>query len=193
MSLWAAVCFVLAADAWWNQKPPEAWSVEEVREILESSPWARTLEVKGGGTIRVHLASALPMREAEKRERTFDRRTGAPDGSFAEYLAMIEEGKYLVLAVRVPADAREAFSDAGRVSDLQKDSRLRAGKKSHPLVTFFPPSSSDPYLRLVFDRPTSIEKEKSLDIEFVVPGISDPYRRASFYTKELRYRDRIEY
>jgi len=176
-----------AASSFWEQKPPEEWTVEEVQSIFESSPWSRTLRGRRE-ELQIHLASALPMRQAEVRERAFQKRPGAPTASHEEYLAMVEEGKYIVVAVRVKN--REAFSDAGLVERMQKDSQLKSNRKSFPLVTYFPPSASDPYLRLVFPR---VEPEKSLDFLIVIPGALDPYHQVSFYRKDMAYRGKLEY
>ncbi len=185
----AGLLVLLLAAGVWDQKPPAEWSVEEVQGMLESSPWSRLLRESASQELRAHLASALPMREAEGRERTFQRRTGAADASLEEYLAMLEEGKYIVLAVHL--SDREGFSDSIMVDRMKRDSQMRAGKAALRLVTYFPPSSSDPYLRLVFPR---VEQPgKTLEFTIVVPGAADPYRRLIFYTKEMIYRGKLEY
>ena len=170
----ASLMFLAATTGFWETKSPDSWTVREIQSILESSPWSRTLRVPGG-TLEVHLSSALPMREAENRQRAFQKRAGAPDASFAEYLAMVEEGGYIVLGVNT--NDREAFADGAMVSRMQKDTEMRAGKKAYPLLTHFPPSSTDPYLRLVFTRPRLAPSDKSLAFTFLVPGAIDPYRR----------------
>lgn len=178
------------SGGFWDTKPPEEWSVEEVQAIFEASPWSRTLRVRGD-PLQAHLASALPMREAEKRQRAFQKRTGAPDASFAEYLAMMDEGEYMVLAVKI--QDRERFSDGTMVNRMQKDSQMRIGKKSYPLLTHFPPSSSDSYLRLVFKRPAVALSDKSIFFAFLVPGATDPYRNVEFNLKEMQFRGKLEY
>ena len=186
------VAFLLlaAAGGFWDSKPVEDWTVEEVQSIFEGSPWSRTLRVRGDA-LQAHLASALPMREAEKRQRAFQKRKGAPDASFAEYLAMMEEDGYIVLAVKI--QEREKFSDGVMVSRMQKDTQMRIGKKNYTLLTHFPPSSSDPYLRLVFKRPALGPSDKSIFFAFLVPGATDPYRNVEFQVKDLQYKGTIEY
>jgi hypothetical protein len=184
------VALLLLLAGFWDTKPAEEWSVEEVRSMFEGSPWSRTLRVRGD-PLQAHLASALPMRDAEKRQRAFQKRTGAPDASFAEYLAMMEEGEYIVLAVKI--QDREKFADGVMVNRMQKDTQMRIGKKSYPLFTHFPPSSSDSYLRLVFKRPTLAVSDKSIFFAFVVPGVTDPYRNVEFYLKEMEFRGKLAY
>lgn len=193
MTVAAALLFstlTLAAEGFWETKSPDLWTVEEVQAIFEASPWSRTLRVRGA-PLRVHLASAKPLRDAEKRERAFQKRAGAPDASFSEYLAMLEERAYVVLAVKITD--RELFSDGAMVSRMQKDTQMRVGKKIYPLITHFPPSSSDPYLRFVFARPMLAPADKSLFFAFMVPGATDPYRQADFPLKDLTYKGKPEY
>lgn len=177
----------VAAAGFWEAKPPEDWTVEEVRGMFEDSPWSRTLRSRGE-PMQVHLASALPMRQAEQRQRAMQKRPGANSVTFDEYLAMVEDGKYIVLAVAM--QDREAFADGQLVSRLQKDARMRADKKSYEMVTYFPPSPSDPYLRLVFPR---VDVVKSVDFMFLIPGAIDPYRQVSFFAKDMMYRGKLEY
>lgn len=181
------VSMLFAASGFWETRPPEEWTVEQVREILEYSPWSQVLRSRGD-PIQVHLASALPMRQAEERQRVMRKRPGANSATFDEYLAMVEEGKYIVLAVQMKN--AEAFSDGVLVARMQKDSRMRADKKSFDLVTYFPPSPSDPYLRLVFPR---VPVVKSVDFTVVIPGATDPYRQVTFLAKDMLYRGKLEY
>lgn len=190
MSLVVFVMLALA-DSFWESKPADTWTVAEVQSIFEASPWSRTLRVRGD-PMQVHLAAATPMRDAEKRQKAFQKRIGAADASFAEYLAMLDEGSYIVLAVRIKD--REMFSDGPLVSRMQKDTQMRIGKKTYPLLTHFPPSSSDFYLRLVFAKPQALQaNDKSMYFYFVVPGATDPYRQVEFLFKDLSYRGKLEY
>ena len=183
----AVAILLLLASGFWESKPPEEWTVEQVREILEDSPWSQTLRSRAE-PVQVHLASALPMRQAEQRQRLMQKRPGANTATFDEYLAMVEEGKYIVLAVRIKDT--EPFSDGVLISRMQKDSRMRADKKTFDLITYFPPSPSDPYLRLVFPRVAVV---KSVDFMFVIPGVIDPYRQATFMAKDMLYHGKLEY
>ncbi len=116
------------------------------------------------------------------------KRPGTEGATYAEYQALLDEGKYIVLAVRIKD--REAFSDGELVARMQKDSMMRVDKQKYDLVTYFPPSASDPYLRLVFPRVAVV---KSVDFMFVIPGASDPYRQVSFFAKGMQYRGKLEY
>ena len=179
---------MLAASGFWEQKEPADWTVDEVQSILEFSPWSRTLRNRGD-PMHVHLGSALPMRQAETRERAFQKRVGANTASFEEYQGMLNEGIYTVLCVKI--NDREAFSDGNLVNRMQKDTQMQTGGKTYKLITHFPPSASDPYLRLVFPRVSP--PGKSLEFTFVVPGAMDPYRHVAFFSKDMNYRGKLEY
>ena len=99
-------------------------------------------------------------------------------------------GQYIVLAVLVPD--RKVFADAVIASKIDSDSRLFAGGKEWKPITHFPPSSTDPYLRVVFPRRVE-QKAKSLEFTVYVPGVTDPYRRLLFPINKMTYRGRVEY
>jgi hypothetical protein len=57
------------AANFWDKKPPEEWSAEEIHQLLTVSPWARTVKPvradrKGGGTQQVTRPS-MPLAEDE--------------------------------------------------------------------------------------------------------------------------------
>jgi hypothetical protein len=183
---------MLAAGAkFWETKPPEEWTPEEVDELLTNSPWAQVSGVGRPNAIPMYLASAEPMRIAEQRKRAMRKTTGASDASFAEYQALLAESpnQYVVLAILPPK--REALADGDFTRRLEKDSKLRSGGASYPVYTYFPPSSTDPYLRVVFHRPPSLER--GLQIAVYVPGVHDGYRQLVFNVKEMVFRGKPAY
>lgn len=187
----AAGVALLAGPPFWETKPAAEWSPEEVQSILDSSPWAQ-LSRGRSGELRMFLATAKPMQEAEQKERLSKRMRGANDSSHEEYLAMIREApdQYVVLAVA--AGDRETFSQAGETSRIETDSRLFSGKNQSKPITYFPPSSSDPYLRIVFPR-TIDPKAKTLEFAVFVPGQTDPFRRILFPVNKMMYRGKLEF
>ena len=176
------LCLLLAGQ-FWDEKTPAQWSVAEVRTLLTNSPWGQS-----GKDLEVHLASALPMKEAEKRERAFASKAGATSVTFDEYAAMMEDGKYIALAVKI--DDPMAVSDNDHMKRVERDCEMRVGGRKFKLVTYFPPSARDPYLRLIFPR---VPLSGALVFHYYVPGAVGPYRNAEFQTKDLIYRGKIEY
>ena len=177
---------LLLAGNFWNDKPPEQWTVAEVRTLLTNSPWGQS--GNSANEVEVHLATALPMKEAEKRERAFARRTGAMSLTFDEYTAMAEEGRYIVLAVKIEDPL--ALSDNDHVKRLERDSEMRVANRRFKIVTYFPPTPGDPYMRLVFSR---VPLAGALVFRIYVPGAISPYRNAEFNEKDLFYKGKVEY
>ena len=178
------------ASAFWNAKTPADWSIEEVRTMLRQSPWATVSAATMGTPVRVHLASAEPMREAEVKERQAWRYRVAPGANFEEYQAMLKEGRYIVLAVLLP-DAT-FVSDAIESRSLERDSVLHIGRRTYKLITHFPPTEGDPYLRYVFPREVK-PNDKALLFEVYVPGLSYPQRHLEFDLREMVYKGKLEY
>lgn len=178
------------ANAFWNVKAPADWSVEEVRVILRQSPWATVSAATMGSPVRFHLASAKPMQEAEVKERQALRYRVQPGANFEDYQAMLKEGRCIVLAVLLP-DATFA-SDAIESRSLERDSVLHIGRRAYKLLTHFPPTEGDPYLRYVFPREVK-PSDKSLMFEIYVPGLSYPQRHLEFDLREMVYKGKLEY
>ena len=181
---------LLAAEPFWNTKAPAEWSAEEVATLLSQSPWATVSKATQGPPVRIHLASAEPMREAENRERQAQRFRVEPGPSFEEYQVLLKEGRYIALAVRLnevlPAsDAIEAIS-------LDRDSILHVGRRQYKLVTHFPPTPTDPYLRYIFPREVK-STDKSLLFDIYIPGIVYPQRHIEFDLRDMQYRGRLAY
>ena len=181
-----APALLVAGEAFWNVKPPAEWSIEEVTAILRQSPWATVSTATMGPAIRMHLASAAPMREAEARERRL-RAPVEPGASFEEYREMIDTGRYIALAVLL----RDALpvSDGIDARSLERDSILHVGRRSYKLVTYFPPTAGDPYLRYVFPREVRAG-DKSLLFDIYVPGVAYPQRHTEFDLRGMEYRGR---
>ena len=176
IGLWLA----LMAAPFWESKAPHDWSETELNQILSDSPWAQTID---GATM--FLATALPLREAEQ-ERARRRLLADPD--FNDFLKE-DGGKHIVLAIAIPnlnslADAREA-------KRMEEESVLKVGKKKYKMTGHFPPTPSDPYLRMVFPRQAG-PNDKSLVFELYIPGAELTYRLVEFRLKELMYRGKVE-
>jgi hypothetical protein len=178
------------ANAFWNTKAPADWSIEEMRLILQQSPWATVSHATLSVPIPIHLGSAEPMREAELRERQASRYRVEPGASFEEYQAMLAEGKYIVLAVTMRDSS--ALADAIESKSLEKDSIMYAGRRAYKLVTVFPPTPGDPYIRYVFPREVR-PNDKSLNFDIYIPGVNYPQRHIEFDLKEMMYRGKLSY
>jgi hypothetical protein len=183
----------LFAAPFWEAKPPGEWSEQELRKLAVDSPWAQIAETPREGLapgVQVYIASATIMREAEAEFAR--RRKIKSDLLREEYEALLrEEGaKTLVLAVYAP-DA-SLLADAAESERMQEESTLKVGRKRLKMTGHFPPTSSDPFLRMVFPRP-EIGGQKSLTFEIYVPGVPSPYRRVEFPIRDLMYKGKPDY
>ena len=177
------------APPFWESKPPSEWTPAEVNQLLSESPWAQLSSGTGRNPndappVQIYVASAAPIREAEKMARRFGKRV-ATDPLYEEYLAFLEEdqGKSIVIAIRyTDRTVLEQSAEAKRM----EDSVLRAGKKRIRMSGHFPPSSSDPYLRLVFPKEVDAS-DRIVTFQLYLPGIPLPFRQIQFDLSRMVY------
>ena len=179
----------LAAVPFWEAKPADSWTVEEARALLTDSPWAQKADTgrnRDELPAPVYLASADPVILAEDRLRA-SRRSHGEDPAWTEYREYLVEnsGKYIVLAILVIKP--EALLDNSESRRMEEESVLRSGKRKYRVTGHFPPSRTDPFVRLVFPREV-FDTDKSLRFELYVPGTGRPYRQAEFRLKDMLYR-----
>jgi hypothetical protein len=191
----AHICLLLmAALPFWEAKPSGEWTLDEVRALLTDSPWAQMVNAgrdNPAPPVQIYLASAEPAIAAEDRLRAA-RKTESVDPAWDEYreYLLANGGRYIVLAIRVLNP--ESFLDNSETRHMEDDSYLRAGKRKLKVAGHFPPSSSDPYVRLVFPRELP-PGDRSLKFDLYVPGAGSPYRQVEFSLKEMVYRGRPSY
>ncbi|MEO7145143.1 MAG: hypothetical protein ABI165_16725 [Bryobacteraceae bacterium] len=191
-----AICaafFFFAAPPFWESKPPQQWSGEEINILLHDSPWAQIASAPpknaDAAPVQVYIASAPPMRAAElelARRRALRRRIPESDADL-EYAAYLREneGKQIIVAVSMP-NAR-ALSDGEESRRMQEECIMKIGRKKYKITGNFPPSADDPYLRLIFPR-TLQPSDKSVEFDLYIPGLPEPYRMVSFRVKDMLYK-----
>jgi hypothetical protein len=192
--LCAAVLF--AGVPFWEAKPAAEWSDSDVDLLLTNSPWAQqAISGRSSTGALVYIASAHPIREAEaERERRSLEKSKKPPvedpnaGEYADFLRD-NEGKYIVLAVRIPNP--KVLADPAEVKRMEEACVLKVGQKKYKMTGHFPPSPSDAWLRLVFPRVVT-EADKSFRFELYIPLVQDPYRFAEFRVRDLMYKGRLE-
>jgi hypothetical protein len=184
-----------SAAPFWDTKPPADWSIDEVQTLLTNSPWAQLVEATGKSnpapSVQVYVASAAPMVAAEDRLRAA-KKMKTDDPSWQEYRDYLVDntGKSIVLAIRV--QKRESFLDNSETKHMEDESYLRIGKRKYRVTGHFPPSSTDPFVRLVFPREVQTG-DRNLIFELYVPGVGSPYRRAEFMVKDMVYHGQPAY
>ena len=184
------------AAPFWESKPPAEWTRAELAQMLSQSPWAQTASfdsrVGGATMVRVLLATARPMRDAEEQARLRTaRRADAPLGIDEDYREFLraDSGRHIVVAIS--GTTAEAMSNADETRRMEQESVMRVGRKKFRITGHFPPSSGDPYLRLIYPR-AATESDKEISFEIYAPGAVPPYREAVFKVRDLNYRGKLE-
>jgi hypothetical protein len=185
--LWA-----LLAAPYWESKTPREWTERELSDMLNSSPWARAATAEGilrAEGVQTYLASALPMREAETEAIRRGRMAKSPEAEEFDELLKHQKRGAIVLLVSFPdpnklADGREA-------KRMEEECVMKVGRKKYKITGHFPPTPSDPYLRLVFPRAAG-PADKTIEFSLYLPGATPPYRIAEYVVKELMYRGKLE-
>ena len=175
----------LVAGPFWETKPPETWTMEEVDIVLKSSPWVAALG--GSPELQAYFATAAPieMAEGERRKRM---KGPAPDPDYADYLRENRENAF-VLAIPYPKIAGASKGDEDK--RLEEQSVMKIGHKAYKILGHFPPTPSDPVLRLIFPRVVK-PTDKSIEFELYLPNLSFPERSVSFFVKDLMFRGNLE-
>lgn len=174
----------------WQDLPPERWSDRDLHDFLHESPWAHAAEASsplGSTGVQTYLGSAAVVRaaELELRRRTRPRQDPAESAELDEYDLYLKEAKKKTIVLVVALSDWTKMSDAEESDTMQKESLLKIGRRKYRLEGHFPPTPSDPYLRLVFPREIR-ESDKSLVFELYVPGAPGPYRQVEYDLREMR-------
>jgi hypothetical protein len=182
--------FFLLAQPFWETKPPEAWTDAEIQAVRTDSPWAqRTGEAP---VAVVFLATAAPIEQAEAELRLRLKKNPhplpEPDPDYLEYLSLHRTENF-VLAVTYPTLA--GLSDAGEGKRMEEESVMLIGKKSYPIIGHFPPTPSDPVLRLIFPRAVK-PSDKTVVFRLYLGGLKFPEREVEFRVKDLSYEGKLE-
>ena len=181
-----ALLFFLS-QPFWEAKPPERWTDQEIEAVRSASPWAQS--AGRDPVLLLYLATAAPIEEAEAELRLRTRNTLAePDPDYADFLRLNRE---TVLVVAIPWAEPLRFGTEAERKRMENECVMIAGRKTFPLVGHFPPSQADPVLRLVFPREVK-PADKSVLFRLYLPGISFPEREVEFRTKDLMYHGKLE-
>ena len=194
MTLLVCLSWLLAVPYW--EAAPGEWTEQQLIDLLTNSPWAQSAPDTGrtvspGPPVVIYLASAAPMRQAEDEllRRRFKQQTdiyAAVRDAREEYLAYLAENAGKVIVVAVPLHP-EALADAGETKRMIAESLLKIGKRKWKSTGHFPPTPSDPVLRLIFPRDIPADA-KEINVEVYLPSLPGPYRNAQFRVKDLTLR-----
>lgn len=185
------LAFLLQAAPFWETKAPKEWTGAEIELLLTTSPWSSGSPV-AMSAVPIFLASARPMREAEEQLFLRQERQGEVRADEDDYHTYITQnpGKHIVVAARVEPNAQ--FADAKEIKTMEKECFIRVGKRKIRSVGYFPPTPSDPYLRILFPR-VPLDGLKILSVGLYLPGVRKPFEDAEFLVKDLKDRGKLEY
>ena len=185
------------AQPFWEARDPAQWTDQELRAILDDSPWA----VRTGPQVEMtfYLATARPVEEAQaellRRERLKqDSRkkptaiTWEPDFDYQDYLRDNREANF-VLAIPYPSLA--GLGVAREMKRLEEETAMLVGRKTYGIEGYFPPTPSDPVLRIVFPRRVELS-DKTVVFRLYLPGVKLPEREVEFRVKDMVYRGKLE-
>jgi hypothetical protein len=179
------VLLLFLAQPFWETKPPETWTDADIDILLQSSPWVATARPEPA--VRVYFATAAPMELAEARFRKRSK-LPAPDPDYVDFLAEHRAGAF-VLAIPYPTVA--GAEKGGETKRMQDETEMKIGRKSYKLLGLFPPTPSDPVLRLVFPRAAK-PTDKTVEFKLYLANLPFPERDVSFFVKDLFYRGNLE-
>lgn len=193
----------LAASAqgapYWEAQPPARWSEEQIESFFRDSPWARPADASrrmglSVTPVNTFLSSARLMREAEAellRRRVKDAAVlRAVRDARAEYLEYLDQHKGEVIALSAPLDPN-ALADAQEAKLFEQETTLKAGKRKHKMMGHFPPTPSDPLVRMLFPRDVDA-KAKQLEFELYFPGTGSPYRTVYYKLVDMTVGGQLE-
>jgi hypothetical protein len=182
--------FFFLAQPFWETKPPEAWTDAQIQSIRTESPWAQ--RSNAGPEAVVYLATAAPIEHAEAELRLRLKKNPhpmpEPDPDYVEYLSGHRDENF-VLAIAYPTLA--GLGDARESQRMEEESVMLIGKKSYGIVGHFPPTPSDPVLRLIFPRVVT-PGDKTVVFRLYLGGLKFPEREIEFRVKDLTYQGKLE-
>jgi hypothetical protein len=180
-----AAALLFLSQPFWDAKPPEGWTDREIDLLLTESPWAQS--AGPAPVVTVYFATAAPVEEAESEVRVRGKRPlREPDPDYSYYLLHNRETQF-VLAIPYPLIRPIAEAERKR---MEEECVMVAGKKRWKMAGHFPPTLSDPVLRLVFPREVR-PTDKSVVFRLYLPALDFPDREVEFRVKDMVYRGEL--
>lgn len=180
-----ALLFFLG-QPFWETKPPEEWSPAEIDLMRRASPWAQM--VGPDPSVLIWLATAQPIEEAEAEARVRLKRPLA--NADPDYLDFLRENRetHFVLALSYPSIM--GIGNAREEKLMEDETVMVIGTKQYKIAGYFPPTTIDPVLRLVFPRAVK-ESDKTVKFRFYLPGLTFPERETEFEVRDLKYHGKL--
>jgi hypothetical protein len=154
--------------------------------MRHDSPWAQNVGPEP--KVLVYLATAGPIEDAEQEARLRAKDPLAePDPDYLDYL---REHRDLHFVLAIPDVTLSALQKPGEEHLMEEGTQMVVGRKTYKMIGHFPPTPSDPVLRLVFPREAQ-PSDKSVIFHLYLPGIGFPERETEFRIKDLMYHGKL--
>ncbi len=181
-----ALLFVFG-QPFWEAKPPEKWSDREISSMLQNSPWAQA--APPAPAVLVYFATARPIEEAESELRLRSKEPlPQPD---PEYLTYVSDHRAEQFVLAVPYPTLRGLGKADEQKRLEDETVMVIHHKTWHIVGEFPPTPSDPVLRLIFPREVK-PTDKNVVFDLYLGGLDFPEREVEFSVKDLFYHGKFE-
>lgn len=175
------------AQPFWQAKAPDDWTLKEIATLRAASPWAQT--IGPAPPVLVYLATAAPIEEAESELRV--RSKGVMREPDPDYAAFITAHRDQNFVVAIPYPNLSKLGKAEEERAFEEQTVMLIGKKKVKMAGHFPPTPSDPVLRIIFPREVR-PTDKTVIFRLSLPGIEFAERDAEFHVKDLMYRGKLE-
>jgi hypothetical protein len=179
---------LLLAPQFWDVRSPGQWTEKELLTLLSESPWAQTLGPPSSPVI-VLLATAAPVERAEAELRLRGK-IPAPELD-PDYTLYVKEHRDTEFVLAIPYPKLSGLGDAKEEKLLEEESVMKIGRRTYHIIGHFPPTPSDPVLRLIFPREVRPD-DKTVLFRLYLPGLPFPEREAQFSVKDLYYQNALE-
>ena len=90
----------------------------------------------------------------------------------------------------IPYATLSGLGKAEEERKMENESAMLIGGKSYKIMGYFPPTPSDPVLRLVFPREVHLS-DKRVVFRLYVPGVDFPEREVEFIVKDMIYHGKL--
>jgi hypothetical protein len=179
------------AQPFWEAKPPEKWTDAEIAYLRNTSPWAQQAG-QPPQMVTVFLATAAPIEAAEAelrlRLKKNPRPMAEPDPDYLDYLREHRDDAF-VLGVTYPTLA--GLGNAEDNKQMEETTVMSIGRKDYKILGHFPPTPTDPVLRLIFPRMVK-PSDKTILFRLYLAGLKFPEREVEFRVKDLMYQGKLE-
>lgn len=158
--------------------------------MLRDSPWAQVVTPEPAVVVYLATAAPIEMAEAELRLRLKKNtsRMAEPDPDYTDYLRDNRPAQF-VLAITYPT--LKGLGKADESKQMEENSVMVIGRKTYHFAGHFPPTPSDPVLRLIFNREVKTS-DKTVGFRLYLPGLSFPERDVEFRVKDLLFQGKLE-